>query len=139
MQPKDLERRLKAQGFTDHSRTDGPNISSNLTKWSLWMTEHNSVLVYGTGPQIQETQWILQFFDSDIFLSPGLSDLAELPETSALDLLIFWDSTSLEEREGAMLLASKRWPASKSLVLSAKTAIRASTLLSKVGQVLKVD
>lgn len=100
------------------------------------MTEHNSVLVYGTGPKVQETQWILQFFDSNILLSPGLSDLAKVPGTPPVRLLIFWDSTSLEEREGAMSLASKRWPTSKSLVLSANTAIRASTLLSRVSQAL---
>jgi hypothetical protein len=101
------------------------------------MNRHNSVLLYGTDPLVQEAKWLLQFFDSSILLSPKLSDLAQVPVTPPVDLLILWDSTSLEEREAAISFASRQWPASKSLILAANAAINATTLLSRVSNALE--
>lgn len=102
------------------------------------MTRGHHVLLYGTGPLIQEAKWILQFFDLSVSLLERLSDPGQVPGTTPIDLLILWDSTSPEECEAVMSSISRQWPASKSLVLPASAAVRATTLLSQVSHVLKV-
>jgi hypothetical protein len=92
-----------------------------------------SILLYGQDAHLLETRkWVLQSRGYRVLTVLQLSEIELLPLTPAFALLIRCHSLSDAEGEAATALASARWPAIKSLILTADKSRSPTGLLGQL-------